>query len=73
MVDNGSPSTSYGSVKADDAQQEVVASQNASNNPKPKDYKMGSWTRLSSGSDWYIVAGGKQPEKLLELIPRVSQ
>ena len=65
MVDSGSPSPSSrasdnGSVRADNVQQEVtVASQNASTNPKPKDYKMGSWTRLSPGSEWYIIAGGK--------------
>ena len=64
MVDNGSPSSSSrdsddGSIRANDAQQEVVASQNASSNTKPKDYKMGSWTCLSSRSDWYIIAGGK--------------
>ena len=65
MVDSGSPSPSSrdsgdGSIRADDAQQEVVVtSQNVSTNPKPKDYKMGSWTCLSPGGEWYIIAGGK--------------
>ena len=49
MIDNGSPSPSShdsdnGSNRADNTQQEAVASQNASSNPKPIDYKMGSWT-----------------------------
>ena len=64
MVDSGSPSprsrnANDGSVRAYDVQQEVVTSQNASTNPKPKDYKIGSWTCLSPRSEWYIIAGGK--------------
>ena len=65
MVSGSSPSPSSfasddGSDRSDDVQQEVtLSSPNASTNPKPKDYKMGIWTRLSPGSKWFIIAGGK--------------
>ena len=64
MVDNVSPSTSSCSsdnvsITANAVQLEAVASPKANENLKPIDYKMSSWVRLSPGSDWYIVAGGK--------------
>ena len=50
-----------GSDQTDDVQHEVqsISNLNASPNPKPKDYKMGIWTRLTPGSEWFIIAGGK--------------
>ena len=65
MVNGSSPPPSSrasddGSDQSDDVQPEVfITSPNARTPPKPKDYKMGIWTRLSPGSEWFIIAGGK--------------